>query len=472
VRLSSEGTFYQMHDSTVDRTTDGTGALSSKTDAQIDALAIDGGYGYDAGRHGTSLNVPSLAACLDALAPYDCTIKIQLNDSAEANATQLAEEVVATGLSQRCILEVDTVAEAAAVKAVDASLVTMVNVTVSGADSSDDVDWLSVADSSVTNLAYSTGKAPQKVGAYMSIVDYGNDESSEFQDMWDYGAASFQTNDVDAALTLRKALLYGGSGSGGGAPTDATYIVGSADGTLSAEVVKQYLADNEDPDAYPGSPDAMDDEFEGGGSIDGKWAVTNDPAGTGVSQSRIDGFLHFVVPEGSDNGTFDNSVRVAQTAPIGTATMEFVAKVAVTMSADGQYHAEWGGVELYLGNSTDDEWVGVGVQLNDNAPTFPLNIYASEETFTGVSGGKTVGGIPPGSFVYLKLAKTTANAYTSANTYAMYMSSTGIVWQWLGSISKAFTSLCDEVGFISRKPRPGSGDPTVDVVVDFFRKTA
>lgn len=68
VRRSADGTFYLMHDATVDRTTDGSGAIAGLHDRAIDALTIDAGLG-DGGQ--TGLHVPRLEAVLDALAAYN-----------------------------------------------------------------------------------------------------------------------------------------------------------------------------------------------------------------------------------------------------------------------------------------------------------------------------------------------------------------------------------------------------------------
>ena len=67
VRRSADGTFYVMHDPTVDRTTNGSGAIVDMHDAEIDALAIDGGLGFD-GHKG--LTVPRLQDVLNGLAEY------------------------------------------------------------------------------------------------------------------------------------------------------------------------------------------------------------------------------------------------------------------------------------------------------------------------------------------------------------------------------------------------------------------
>src|SRR5690606_10230815 len=70
VQRSSDGTWYLMHDDTVNRTTNGAGALGSLSDAAINALIINGGLGYDAGRHRTALKVPTLASVLEAMEPF------------------------------------------------------------------------------------------------------------------------------------------------------------------------------------------------------------------------------------------------------------------------------------------------------------------------------------------------------------------------------------------------------------------
>lgn len=67
VRRSADGTFYLMHDATVERTTDGEGSIAELRDQQIDALTIDGGLGF-AGQRG--IGVPTLEEVLDGLAGY------------------------------------------------------------------------------------------------------------------------------------------------------------------------------------------------------------------------------------------------------------------------------------------------------------------------------------------------------------------------------------------------------------------
>lgn len=203
---SSEGTFYSMHDASVSRTTDGSGDVSSKTDAQMDALVIDAGFGYDAGRHGAlNLHPPTLAAVVEALRPYDAVLKAQVKFTTQADIERFAQEIIDLDYVSHTIIEVNTDTQEAYVKGVSAALTTMFNGAADG-----DADWGSYEASGITNLAYSTSRAPTRIGAYVSIADYGSDESTWFQNAYDRGASSFQTNNLDAALALRQALIYGG----------------------------------------------------------------------------------------------------------------------------------------------------------------------------------------------------------------------------------------------------------------------
>ena len=45
------------------------------------------------------------------------------------------------------------------------------------------------------------------------------------------------------------------------------------------EAIEGFLLRNADPDIPPASANGLDDEFEDGGSIDGKWTKVNDPGG-------------------------------------------------------------------------------------------------------------------------------------------------------------------------------------------------
>lgn len=212
VWYSSDGTGWLSHDSTVDRVTDGTGTIASKTDVQLAALNVDGGYGYDAGRHGTSLSLATLEDTITALVPYDPIIKVQLVDSSVANALKLGSSLLLWEVWERCVIEVSTIAEVEAIKSLNPNMTVMVHQSVGSAIGHPDIEWLSVRNTTIVDLAYCTSKAPQRIGAYTDINDFGTDESTVFQQMFDRGAASFQTNNLDAALGMRQSLIYGGTG--------------------------------------------------------------------------------------------------------------------------------------------------------------------------------------------------------------------------------------------------------------------
>lgn len=200
---SADGTFWLNHDASVNRTTNGSGNVSALTDAALAALHYDAGYGYDVGRHGTSVGLCTLAEAFDALEQYGTLLSPQLNGG---SATDLAQQVIDAGWSGRCIIEVATLAAAAQVKAVSETLTVLVNVDVSGATASADVDWHSWDSDDLTSLAAAQAVAPKIIKAYTSIADYGTDETTALTNALDFGARAFQTNDLDAALLILRGI--------------------------------------------------------------------------------------------------------------------------------------------------------------------------------------------------------------------------------------------------------------------------
>lgn len=450
---SSDGTFWLMHDATIDRTTSGTGNVVDKTDAQMAALTIDAGYGYISG----SYSVPTLADVIDALQPYDCVHKVQLNASSDANATALAEFIVANARPSQFLIEVTTLTEAAAVKAVSASLAVIVNVGVSGADSDANVDWLSVDESLLVDLDYATALAPKRLGVFQPIADYGTDEYDIILAAWERGATSYQTNDVDAALAVQQSLVSGG---------------------LPAR--KDWLTDTKDEADYPASPNALDDEFEGDGSIDAKWTKVNDPAGgAALSQSAQSGYLYVSLAENTGTDNFDALVRLHQTAPAGTALASYVAKVALTANGHiGGEGSEFATVMVYIGNPTNDEMVAAGIQVNWTTGQYEqflsqaaVGQKASAGSITAMTNAEAVRGIVPGQHVYIRLSKLDTTAYTSACLYGAYISGDGLIWQIVGYDTITFTTLPTEVGIAFRRPKSQAGTPAAESLVDFFRRT-
>ncbi len=267
------------------------------------------------------------------------------------------------------------------------------------------------------------------------------------------------------------------------APIDAKYVVGAANAQLTGEIVKDYLEDNEDPDAYPSSPTAWDDEFEGGGVIDVKWTKVNDPLTDALNQTVHPGFLHVGLAEQSGTEVFDNQIRMYQAPPVwndGDGTWEFVAKVNIGMTGLAAEGGEYCGVFLYLANSANDEFVGADLAFNDSASASFVWQRAGSAADNGSAGftGMTTNRetvIQPGQEVYIKLQKYTGSGsgdYDQPHTYNAYASGDGIIWTQVGTISKDFTAVCDEIGLLFRRPKAQVGDPYGMAVVDFFRRVS
>jgi hypothetical protein len=255
-----------------------------------------------------------------------------------------------------------------------------------------------------------------------------------------------------------------------GAPKNAEYIVGAASAGLSAETVKPWLSDNYNLDDYPASPNSLDDEFEDS-SLNVKWTKVNDP-GT-WTEGLFTGWAYVIATElGTDN--FDNLIRLYQAAPAGAAAATYVAKVSLGVAGVAAEDAEFSGVGIYLGNSTDDELIGSHLQINNAASTSLPSQHRGIQATAGTLANVTTDYgylVPHATSIYVKLEKTTTAAYTSANTYNMYFSLNGITWTQTGSMSKTFTHACDEVGIFVRRPKSQAGTPTVEAAIDFFRRT-
>lgn len=270
-----------------------------------------------------------------------------------------------------------------------------------------------------------------------------------------------------------------GGGPGGGAPADAQYIVGAADGDLSAERVKKALYLNDDPDDEPASPDSIDDEFDND-SLDAKWTITNNPATRNWDETTFTGFLSCVIPETAVADSFENYHRIHQSGvPAYGTAWEITAKVCLTVVEDSAVTeaGEWADINLYLGNLTNKQFVSACLQTNDASPhsvNNPQALHAFHDNGAGVIAAMTTDKpkvIDPSSWVYLRLKKTTTAAYTSANTYEAWGSKNGFNFFYLGQCSHTFTADPDEIGIMCRPPKAQGGTPSSKPMIDWFRKT-
>ncbi|MDO5682274.1 MAG: glycerophosphodiester phosphodiesterase [Propionibacteriaceae bacterium] len=101
-QLTADGEIVVIHDETLDRTTNGTGAVAERTLAELRAL--DASFGM-AGFRGTG--VPSLAEVLELVKPGHMVVNVELKTSVEfyPGIEKVALDVIAaSGLGERVIV--------------------------------------------------------------------------------------------------------------------------------------------------------------------------------------------------------------------------------------------------------------------------------------------------------------------------------------------------------------------------------
>jgi glycerophosphoryl diester phosphodiesterase len=195
LRKSSDGVWHCLHDSTLDRTTNMSGTIASKTAATIAAGAIDGGYGYVFARHGTSLKVPTLDDVIDALRPYNITFQFENKLATDATAEELAEYIVENRLVGRAFITCDD-SEAAAIAAINPNITPQ----------TDAADWNDL-DTAADVRAY----APKAVFGVVPVTEFGTtDEGAVVDHLYSIGARGITANDIGAAVAAARAILAGG----------------------------------------------------------------------------------------------------------------------------------------------------------------------------------------------------------------------------------------------------------------------
>ncbi len=124
VQRSADGTWWVLHDRDVTASTDGHGLFRLKTDAEIEALTIAGGLGYDPRRH-PGLRIPRLATVLAALADYPGALQVDVKSSLVEAHAEVAELLTALHLPNAIYISCRSPAAAAAVKGVNPAMITV-----------------------------------------------------------------------------------------------------------------------------------------------------------------------------------------------------------------------------------------------------------------------------------------------------------------------------------------------------------
>jgi hypothetical protein len=92
VHQSRDGTWWVIHDETVDRTTDGAGAVRDLSDAALGALRVNAGPGFDPDS-GETFRLARLSTVLSGLSAYDGRLYVDLQHAVAADAADLADRL-------------------------------------------------------------------------------------------------------------------------------------------------------------------------------------------------------------------------------------------------------------------------------------------------------------------------------------------------------------------------------------------
>jgi glycerophosphoryl diester phosphodiesterase len=198
VHQSADGTWWVIHDPTLDRTTSGTGSIASLHDVAIGGVEIDGGLGYDSLRH-TGIDVARLAEVLDALSGFPGRLYVDLQHATDADAAELA----ATIIGRRATVLCRSIADARAVKAVDPHLGTLIRFNQAAIDASLD-GWLAEAYGEATVGAVRDAGLP--VSTYVDEARYGEDEGNIIRRAWSAGVEAFLSKHPRAAMLVVASL--------------------------------------------------------------------------------------------------------------------------------------------------------------------------------------------------------------------------------------------------------------------------
>jgi glycerophosphoryl diester phosphodiesterase len=194
VHRSASGTWFVIHDPTLDRTTDGTGEVAQLSDDVIERATIDGGFGFDPAVH-VGLHPPRLETVLFGLSAYPGLVILDLQHTLTGDAAELVE--LSGGLNLAVICR--TVADAAAVKRADPQVDTLMRV---GATNSPDIDgWLMEAVYEATPSAVAESDLP--VTTYIEEADFAQPEYPLLRRAWAIGVAAFLTKHLGTAIATR-----------------------------------------------------------------------------------------------------------------------------------------------------------------------------------------------------------------------------------------------------------------------------
>lgn len=202
---SASGTWWLMHDPTVDRTTNGAGLIGDLADVDVARLRVDGGLGYTPGS--PTKRIPKLADALEALEGYALQIYVHLKETGEDAEISLGRVLAGSRAPGRITVIVPSENAAAAVKEADSRLSTLVLMDGLGIPTATrDVDgWLTNEGRVIRRDIVSARSYP--VVVYADATDEIGEESESITRAYRFNVSAYITNDLAAAQATLAALV-------------------------------------------------------------------------------------------------------------------------------------------------------------------------------------------------------------------------------------------------------------------------
>jgi glycerophosphoryl diester phosphodiesterase len=198
VHQSASGTWYVIHDPTLDRTTDGHGGIAALSDDQIDAAVIDAGLGFSPDQ-AERFHVPTLQAVLAGMSGFGGKIYLDLQHAESGDLASLVDLTQGRTVAIIC----RSPGDAAAIKARDQRVETLLSVSY---PASAEVDGL-IGDASLHASQRLMSGWTLPLTVYVEEDQFDRDESQLIRLAWATGVQAFITNHLDEALSTRDGFL-------------------------------------------------------------------------------------------------------------------------------------------------------------------------------------------------------------------------------------------------------------------------
>lgn len=238
------------------------------------------------------------------------------------------------------------------------------------------------------------------------------------------GAGDTEEITIGSGLTMTATTLSA-DGGGGGAPTDAEYLVSAANGSLSAEVVIPGLAGDANRAGVGGGGSSV--EFDSSDLS----AFTWNPGAPAVADADTTIPSHLYI---KDTTTTDRMFTKAFT-PAGA----FDVRCKVSAGADHTPADNWE-VGLLLSNSDDSKRLILEIETLSYSPGLPFLAIGLSYSGSYAQVGNAISWAS--NVAYLRITGD------GAGNYSMFLSGDGLTWLFMGTF--AFTITVTKLGVRGR----------------------